>query len=94
MKQEVVKSEVPKQSYEAQKKLKSLNNKLNKVERAISDLEKKIKDIDMELAVNYEETIAQPDFFDMYQGKKKQLETLMEDWETLQEEMDALESQS
>lgn len=94
VKQEVVKSEVPKQSYEAQKKLKSLNNKLNKVERAISDLEKEIKDIDMELAVNYEETIAQPDFFDMYQGKKKQLETLMEDWETLQEEMDALESQS
>ncbi|MGH1383706.1 ATP-binding cassette domain-containing protein [Kordia sp.] len=94
VKQEVVKSEVPKQSYESQKKLKSLNNKLNKIERSISDLEKEIKDIDMELAINYEETIAKPDFFDMYQGKKKTLETLMEDWEELQEEMDALESQS
>ncbi|WP_298510644.1 ribosomal protection-like ABC-F family protein [uncultured Kordia sp.] len=94
VKQEVVKAEAPKQSYESQKKLKSLNNKLNKVERAISDLEKEIKDIDMELAVNYEETIAQPDFFDKYQGKKKTLETLMEDWETIQEEMEALESQS
>jgi ATP-binding cassette subfamily F protein 3 len=94
VKQEVVKSEAPKHSYESQKKLKSLNNKLNKVERAISDLEKEIKDIDMELAVNYEETIAQPDFFDIYQGKKKQLEMLMEDWEMLQEEMDTLESQS
>jgi ATP-binding cassette subfamily F protein 3 len=94
VKQESTKSEVPKQSYEAQKKLKSLNNKLNKVERAISDLEKEIKDIDFELASNYEETIAQPDFFDMYQGKKKTLETLMEDWEAIQEDMEALESQS
>ncbi|KAB8154304.1 ATP-binding cassette domain-containing protein [Kordia sp. TARA_039_SRF] len=85
--------EAPKQSYESQKKLKSLNNKLNKVERAISDLEKEIKDIDMELAVNYEETIAQPDFFDMYQGKKKELESLMEDWEVIQEEMEALEAE-
>lgn len=92
VKQEVVKSEATKQSYESQKKLKSLNNKLNKIERSISDLEKEIKDIDMELAVNYEETIAKPDFFDSYQGKKKTLETLMEDWEVLQEEMDALES--
>jgi ATP-binding cassette subfamily F protein 3 len=94
VKQEIVKAEAPKHSYESQKKLKSLNNKLNKVERAISDLEKEIKDIDMELAVNYEETIAQPNFFDLYQGKKKTLETLMEDWEAIQEEMEALESQS
>ncbi len=94
VKQEVVKNEDTKQSYEAQKKLKSLNNKLNKIERNISDLEKEIKDIDMELAINYEETIAQPNFFDMYQGKKKSLEDLMEDWEVLQEEMDALESNS
>ncbi len=79
-----------KASYEAQKKLKSLNNKLNKIERNISDLEKEIKDIDMELAVNYEETIAQTNFFDMYQGKKKSLEDLMEEWEVLQEEMDEL----
>jgi len=94
VKQEIVKAEAPKHSYESQKKLKSLNNKLNKVERAISDLEKEIKDIDMELAINYEETIAQPNFFDLYQGKKKTLETLMEDWEAIQEEMEALESQS
>ncbi|WP_046756575.1 ribosomal protection-like ABC-F family protein [Kordia jejudonensis] len=93
IKEEIVKAEAPKQSYESQKRLKSLNNKLNKIERSIADLEKEIKDIDMELAVNYEETIAKPDFFDTYQGKKKSLENLMEDWEVLQEEMDALESQ-
>ncbi|WP_420574996.1 ABC-F family ATP-binding cassette domain-containing protein [Kordia sp.] len=90
VKKEQAPKEEVKNSYEEQKKLKSLNNKLNKVERAISDLEKEIKDIDMELAVNYEETIAKPDFFDMYQGKKKTLETLMEDWEVLQEQMDEL----
>ncbi|PTX58552.1 ATP-binding cassette subfamily F protein 3 [Kordia periserrulae] len=93
VKQETEEKEAPKQSYESQKKLKSLNNKLNKVERAISDLEKEIKDIDMELAVNYEETIAQPDFFDTYQGKKKELEVLMQDWEVIQEEMEALEAE-
>ncbi|WP_430411707.1 ribosomal protection-like ABC-F family protein [Kordia sp.] len=90
IKQEIVKSEDTKQSYEAQKKQKSLNNKLNKIERNISDLEKEIKDIDMELAINYEETIAKPNFFDMYQGKKKLLEDLMMDWEELQEQIDEL----
>jgi len=93
IKEEVVKTEDTKQTYEAQKKLKSLSNKINKIERNISDLEKKIKEIDMELAINYEETIAKPNFFDMYQGKKKTLATLMEDWEAVQEEMDALESE-
>jgi ATP-binding cassette subfamily F protein 3 len=94
IKQETVKKEDTKQSYEAQKKLKSLNNRLNKAERNIADLEKEIKQIDMELAANYEATIAKPNFFDMYQGKKKRLETLMETWEVAQEEMDALESKS
>ncbi|WP_046742926.1 ABC-F family ATP-binding cassette domain-containing protein [Kordia zhangzhouensis] len=91
--EENVKSEAKISSYESQKKVKSLNNKLNKVERAISDLEKEIKDIDIELAVNYDETIAQPNFFDTYQEKKKTLEKLMEEWETIQEEMELLESE-
>lgn len=90
VKQENIKTEETKSSYEEQKKLKSLNNKLNKIERNISDLEKDIKDIDMELAANYEATIAQPNFFDNYQGKKKRLETLMANWEELQEQMDEL----
>ncbi|QHI36944.1 putative ABC transporter ATP-binding protein YheS [Kordia antarctica] len=90
VKQEVVKTEDTKQSYEAQKKQKSLSNKLNKVERNISDLEKEIKDIDIELAANYEATIAKPNFFDSYQGKKKKLETFMTNWENLQEQMDKL----
>ena len=38
-----------KQSYESQKKLKSLNNRLSKIETAISSLEQEIKDIDLQL---------------------------------------------
>ncbi|WP_108805065.1 ABC-F family ATP-binding cassette domain-containing protein [Aquimarina sp. Aq107] len=82
--------ETAKQSYESQKKLKSLNNKLSNIESKINKLEKEIKEIDVELAINYDQTIAQPDFFDKYQAKKENLASLMETWETLQEEIDKL----
>jgi len=79
-----------KQSYEAQKKLKSLNNRLSKVEAKISQLEKEIKSIDIELDTNYDEVVSDPKFFDNYQLKKGQLEELMLNWETIQEEIDKL----
>ncbi len=82
--------ETAKQSYEGQKKLKSLNNKLSNIESKINKLEKEIKDIDVELAINYDQTIAQPNFFDKYQAKKDELTSLMENWEALQEEIDAI----
>ncbi|MBQ0734444.1 ABC-F family ATP-binding cassette domain-containing protein [Aquimarina celericrescens] len=82
--------ETAKQSYESQKKLKSLNNKLSNVESKINKLEKEIKEIDIELAINYDQTIAQPSFFDQYQTKKDELSSLMENWETIQEEIDSL----
>ncbi len=78
------------EEYEAQKKLKSLHNKLSNVESSIASMEKEIAQIDTELLINYEKTIAQPHFFDKYQAKKKKLKTLMEDWEVLQESMEAL----
>lgn len=81
-----------KQSYEEQKKLKSLQNKLSKTEAGIHKLEKEIKNIDLELSINYEETIAQPNFFDSYQEKKTQLNELMERWEALTLELEALEA--
>lgn len=94
-KREVVKKEeapnlAKKQSYEEQKKLKGLNNKLSKIEAKINALEREVKEIDVELAVNYEVTIAQDNFFDKYQQKKDDLDQLMLDWETLQEEIDLL----
>ncbi len=77
-----------KQSYEQQKKIKSLQNRLSKVEAAISQLEKEIKEIDVELSINYEETIAKPNFFDDYQSKKKELDELMSQWESIQESIE------
>ena len=77
-----------KQSYESQKQLKSLNNRLSKVESAISSLEKEIKAIDLELEINYDKTVADPSFFNAYQAKKAKLEELMGQWETLTESIE------
>jgi len=88
-----VKSETKKdnkQSYEDQKKLKGLNNKLSKIEAQINKLEREIKAIDVEMEINYDATVAQPNFFDNYQNKKKTLDQLMEDWETTSEQIDQL----
>ena len=93
-KRDVVKEEKKatsnKQSYETQKKLKSLNNKISKIESQISDLEKEIKNIDVELETNYDATVADVSFFDKYQEKKDRLEQLMENWETIHLEIETL----
>ncbi len=70
-------------SFQDQKKLKSLKNKLSTVESNISQLEKEIADIDHKLLLNYDETIAVPNFFDSYQKKKSDLEEYMKKWEKL-----------
>ena len=79
-----------KEDYEMQKKLKSLQNKLSNTESKINKLEKEIKEIDVELAVNYDETIAKPNFFDGYEAKKKKLNSLMEEWESVTLQLDEL----
>ncbi|WP_190809860.1 ABC-F family ATP-binding cassette domain-containing protein [Flagellimonas sp. S3867] len=82
----------PKQNdYRAQKKVKSLKNKLSNVEKKISQLEKDIANIDHEMLMDYDATIAKPGFFDGYQGKKEQLESLMEEWEKLSHELETLD---
>ncbi|WP_299521337.1 ABC-F family ATP-binding cassette domain-containing protein [Winogradskyella sp.] len=78
-----------KKSYEDQKKLKSLNNKLSNIESKINQLEKAIKNDDVALATNYDETVSDPKFFDVYQSKKTELEKLMSEWETLQDQIDS-----
>lgn len=70
-------------SFQDQKKIKGLKNQLSSVESKIGTLEKEIKEIDHNLLVDYDATIAEPNFFDGYQAKKKKLETLMQKWETL-----------
>ena len=61
---------------------------LSKVESSISSLEKEIKAIDLELEINYDKTVADPNFFDAYQEKKAKLEELMSQWETLTESIE------
>ena len=77
--------------YNTQKKQKSLKNRLSGVEKRISQLEREIADIDHNLLMDYDATIAKPNFFDKYEGKKKELEGLMGDWENLSHELEALE---
>ena len=69
--------------YSLQKKEKSLKNKLSKLEDQIATLEREIKAIDLELEINYDQTISIPNFFDHYQEKKKRLSQHMENWEEL-----------
>ncbi len=80
------------QDYQTQKKIKGLQNKQSKLERTISDLEKEIKAIDLELEINYEATIAQPDFFERYNQKKELLQEKMTAWEAVVESLMALET--
>lgn len=70
--------------YHEQKKARQDLQKIENIERKITQLEKKIKEIDFELEINYEQTIAQPDFFEHYHSKKEELKALMEEWEMLQ----------
>ncbi|GAA4279682.1 ABC-F family ATP-binding cassette domain-containing protein [Gaetbulibacter aestuarii] len=91
-KKTVEKKEKPKpknhQSYEDQKKLKSLNNKLSNLESKIHQLETDIEAIDQSLEHNYEEVTSQPHFFDNYQQKKSKLQDLMGQWEAVQIEIE------
>lgn len=77
-------------SFQDQKKLKSLKNQLSSVESKIGSLEKEIKEIDHNLLVDYDKTISKANFFDGYQAKKKNLEKLMEDWEILTLDIESL----
>jgi ATP-binding cassette subfamily F protein 3 len=79
-----------KQSYEDQKKQKSLNNRLSKIEANINKLEREIKVIDVDLAISYEETIAAPNFFENYQAKKDKVSKLMKDWEEVTMQLETL----
>ena len=70
------------------KQLRKLKNKLTKIETEIVDLESEISRIDIELAQNYEEVSSTPNFFENYKAKKAALESLMSDWELVEEEVE------
>ncbi len=93
-KKDVEKKEAPttntKASYEDQKKGKSLQNRLSKIESQIKQLEKDIQHDDKMLASNYDKHIEDANFFMAYNKKKAELDKLLEDWEVVQGEIDAL----
>lgn len=79
-----------KAQYAEQKKKKKLQNKLSKVEAEITRLEKELINDDAEISENFEKLTQDPVFFEQYQEKKDQVAQLMEDWELLQAELEAL----
>jgi ATP-binding cassette subfamily F protein 3 len=82
------KSSAKKEAYqlskEQEKELKKLNNRLSKIETEIAALEAEIEKIDLELAQNYDEVSAKPDFFKNYKAKKAKIDVLMEEWEIVE----------
>ncbi len=74
---------------EQEKELKKLKNKLSKIETEIADLETEIKKVDLELAEDYSGVSAQPNFFSNYKSKKAKVDTLMEEWELVEEKVSA-----
>ncbi len=93
-KKDSIKKEAPKEtnkvSYEDQKKNKSLLNRLSKIESQIKQLEINIQQDDKALASNYDKHIEDASFFIAYNKKKTELEKLLEDWEVVQGEIDAM----
>ena len=77
-------------SYSIQKKVNNLKNKINKLENKIDRLEKKINVIDLELEINYKETIARADFFENYHSQKKELQDNIDNWELEQKKLEKL----
>ena len=71
--------------------MKSLKNKLSNTESKITKLEKDLEARDMELATSYDEVVAKPGYLDKYKTKKKELNSLMQEWEDIQERLDGLE---
>jgi ATP-binding cassette, subfamily F, member 3 len=75
-------------SYEDQKKNKALQNRLSKIESQIKELEKQIQKDDRTLAEHPEKLTGDTSFFSAYEKKKKDLDSLMAEWETVQEEIE------
>jgi ATP-binding cassette, subfamily F, member 3 len=82
-----VKKEAYQLSRTQEKELKKLNNKLSNIETEIADLEKEVERLDVELAENYEEVSVRPNFFEKYKAKKAKVDTLLEEWEKVEEKI-------
>ena len=88
VKKDSTKETTSKVSYEDQKKNKALQNRLSKIESQIKQLERDIQNDDKALASNYDKHIEDAKFFTAYNKKKAELDQLLEDWETVQLEIE------
>jgi ATP-binding cassette subfamily F protein 3 len=75
-------------NYQDQKKGKALQNRLSKIEGQIKQLEIEIQKDDRLLAEHPEKLVGDAAFFAAYENKKKELDTRMEEWEQVQEEIE------
>ena len=66
-------------SFEQQKQQKAAQNKLNKIENQIAALEEELKQMDVQMG----QGVQSNDYYKEYEQKKKMLEELMTEWETL-----------
>ncbi|ANW94850.1 glycosyl transferase family 2 [Wenyingzhuangia fucanilytica] len=78
-------------SREEEKEVKKLKNRFSKIERTIADLENDIKKMDDQLAEDYEKHAADGTFFEKYQAKKDELDTLTEELFELDDEISSRE---
>ncbi|MFN3908419.1 MAG: ABC-F family ATP-binding cassette domain-containing protein [Flavobacterium sp.] len=76
-------------SFEDKKKQKSLANKVSKLEREIAFLESDIQHDEKKLADHPEKHLHDTTFFAAYESKKKDLQKLMEQWESAVMELDS-----
>lgn len=68
-------------SFEEQKQLKTLQNRLSKIEKQIEELEKKITDNELKLAQDYASLSQDTSFMNQYNEAKNQLDNLTIEWE-------------
>jgi len=77
-----------KQKHSDLKQKKKLQNKLSKLEAEISNLENEIIKDDAKISENFEAHKQDKEFFKKYQAKKTMVETLMLQWEEIQQEIE------
>ncbi|MEM1257557.1 MAG: ABC-F family ATP-binding cassette domain-containing protein [Bacteroidota bacterium] len=75
--------------YQNQKRLKAVKNKLGSIEKNITLLEGEIGEMDHQLLMQYDQTVADPSFFDDYHQKKELLNQLMQEWENLSNKLES-----
>ncbi|EKF55873.1 ABC transporter ATPase [Galbibacter marinus] len=74
-------------SFEEQKELKGLKNKISKIESEISTLEMELASLEKELAKSHSELDSESEFFEKYNRKKQHLEKQTELWYELTEDL-------